>query len=173
MPLLSEAQPTIFSPNSQVTASDIMTRKLVTLTPETEVFAAIDRLLKRRISGAPVVDSRDRTRFVGLFSERNAVKLLVDAAYDGRAVQTISRFVETDVHTLTPEVDLLSIAQLFLHSGQRRLPVLDEDRLVGQVSRRDILRAAQTLMQDVPDAPHQVLLYLSSLREMSESPFTS
>ena len=171
MPLLSDQQPTILPNGSQVVAADIMTRKLVTLTPETEVFDAIDRLLKRRISGAPVVDATDRGRFVGIFSERNAVSLLVDAAYEGRAARTISRFVETDVHTITPDVDLLSIAQLFLHTNQRRLPVLEEDRLIGQVSRRDVLRAAQTLMQDGADAPHQVLLYLSSLREMNESPF--
>ena len=171
MPLLSDQSPTILPDSSCVTAADIMTRKLVTLTPDTEVFDAIDRLIKHRISGAPVVDAADRTKFVGLFSERNAVSLLVDAAYEGRAARTISRFVATDVHTITPDCDLLSIAQLFLHSNQRRLPVLDEDRLIGQVSRRDVLRAAQTLMQDAPDAPHQVVLYLSSLREMNETPF--
>ena len=171
MPLLSEALPTILPNGSQLTAADIMTRKLVVLTPETEVFDAIDRLLKRRISGAPVVESADRGRFVGMFSERNAVRLLVDAAYEGQAARTIQRFVETDIHTISPSADLLTIAQLFLHSNQRRLPVLEEDRLVGQVSRRDVLRAAHTLMQDAPEAPHQVLLYLSSLREMAESPF--
>ena len=171
MPLLSEARPTILPASSPVVAADIMTRKLVTLTPQTEVFDAIDRLLKHRISGAPVVDPENRGRFVGLFSERNAVRLLVDAAYEGQVAQTIGRFIETDVHTIGPDVDLLSIAQLFLHSNQRRLPVVDEDRLIGQVSRRDVLKAAHTLMQDVPDAPHQVLLYLSSLREMAESPF--
>ena len=170
MPLLSEAMPTILPASAQIVATDIMTRKLVTLTPETEVFDAIDRLLKHRISGAPVVDSGNRKQFIGLFSERNAVRLLVDAAYDGHAANTIYRFVDTDVHTITGDVDLLSIAQLFLHSNQRRLPVVEEDRLIGQVSRRDVLRAAHTLMQDVPDAPHQILLYLSSLREMAESP---
>ena len=176
MPLLSDARPTILNSlgsSTPVVASDIMTRRLVTLSPQTDVFDAIDRLLKHRISGAPVVDADRNHRFVGLFSERNAVKLLVDAAYEGQVAATIERFVDAEVHTITADVDLLSIAQLFLHSNQRRLPVLDDDeRLIGQVSRRDVLKAAHTLMQDTPDAPHQVLLYLSSLREMAESPFS-
>jgi CBS domain-containing protein len=58
-------------------ASDLMTTKLVTLSPCCDVFSAIDLLLKNRISGAPVVD--EAGDFLGVFSERSAMEVVVNA----------------------------------------------------------------------------------------------
>lgn len=153
-----------------VTARQIMATRLVTLSPDTDVFDAIDRLLASNISGAPVVDAAGR--FLGVFSESSAIHMLVDAAYEQRPSTTISKFVQSDVHTAGPDVDLLSIAQLFLHSNQRRLPVVDDDdMLIGQVSRRDVLKAAHSLMDQSPahvERPHGGL-YLSSIHSADES----
>lgn len=148
-----------------ITARQIMATKLVALTPELDAFEAIDRLLANNISGAPVVDGDGR--FLGVFSEHSAIQMLVDAAYDQHPSSTIGQFVRDDVHTAGPDVDLLSIAQLFLHSNQRRLPIVDDDDLlVGQVSRRDVLRAAHSLMQQIPEKQPRPMggLYLSSVR---------
>ena len=157
--------------NAPITARDVMATKLVTLSPDTECFAAIAKLLRHKISGAPVVDAAGR--FVGIFSEQSAIDLLVDAAYEQHPVATIRQFVNTDVHTIGPDVDLLTIAQMLLHSSQRRLPVLDadEETLLGQVSRRDVLRAAHSLMQETPAAGTPAPLYLSGLHEFAEARF--
>lgn len=155
---------------AQITATDIMTTRLVTLTPEMDAFDAIDRLLANGISGAPVVDSTGH--FLGVFSERSAIQMLVDAAYDQQPGGTIRPFVDAEVHTAGPDVDLLSIAQLFLHSNQRRLPIVnDDDELIGQVSRRDVLKAAHSLMQQAPEvaSPIRGGLYLSGLRDAADS----
>ena len=109
-------------------AKDIMVTKLVTLTPEIDVLDACQMLLKNRISGAPVVD-RDGS-FLGTFSEKCCLSVMVKAAYDRLPSNEVRAFMDTGVHTIDEETDLLSIAQVFLHTGQRRLPVLRGDQLV-------------------------------------------
>ncbi len=152
--------------NHPVVARDIMTKRLVTLHPDMDVFAAIDVLLKNKISGAPVVD-RDGT-YIGIFSERSSISLLVAAAYDGIPTNEISRFVDRDAVTISPETDLLTIAQTFLSHHDRRLPVLYEGRLVGQVSRRDLLRAAHQLLE-MGASEGSSVLYLSGLNDPTDS----
>lgn len=152
--------------NPLILAHDIMTTRLVTLTSDMDVFEAIDRLLANGISGAPVVDATGH--FIGVFSEQSAIQMLVDVAYDQHPSGVIRQYINTDVHTAGPDVDLLSIAQLFLHSNQRRLPVVnDDDELVGQLSRCDVLKAAHSLMQEAPQSKpaYQGGLYLSGLAD--------
>ena len=65
--------------------------------------------------------------------------------------------------------DLLGIAQIFLNTNYRRLPVLREGKLIGQISRRDLLCAAHELLA-VPPERESSLLYLSALVERDEVP---
>jgi len=151
-------------------ARDIMATKLVTLSPEMDVFHAIDRLLKNHISGAPVVDRAGE--FIGVFSEQCSISLLVAAAYDGTPTNHIDPFVDRDVATVEPETDLLTIAERFLNTHQRRLPVLDDGQLVGQISRRDVLKAAHALLHMAPVTVRESsTLYLSSVVERKDAPF--
>ncbi|MCA9076782.1 MAG: CBS domain-containing protein [Planctomycetaceae bacterium] len=148
-------------------ARDIMVTKLVTLTPEMDVFDAIDRLLKHQISGAPVVDASGN--FVGVFSEQCSISLLVAAAYDSAPTNRIDPFIDRDVATIEPDTDLLTIAERFINSHQRRLPVLENGRLVGQISRRDVLKAARALLQLAP-AKESSTLYLSGVIDKKDAP---
>ncbi len=148
-------------------ARDIMATKLITLTPDMDVFDAIDRLLKHQISGAPVVDSSGS--FVGVFSEQCSISLLVAAAYDSAPTNRIDPFVDRDVATIEPETDLLTIAERFINTHQRRLPVLDNGRLVGQISRRDVLKAARALLQLAP-VQESSTLYLSGVIDRKDAP---
>jgi CBS domain-containing protein len=149
-------------------ARDIMVSRLITLRPDTDVFDAIDQLLKHQISGAPVVD--EAGNFVGVFSERCSISLLLAANYDGAPTNRIEPFMERDVATVTPDTDLLTIAERFLNSNQRRLPVLEAGRLVGQISRRDVLKAAHKLLQQPTPADESNLLYLSGVVERKDAP---
>jgi CBS domain-containing protein len=156
---------------SQITARDFMTKRLVTLSPEMDVFDAVQRLLKNRISGAPVVES-DGT-YLGVFSEKCAMQVLLDAAYEQLPSNQIRLFIDDDAQTIDPDTQLLSIAQVFLLTSYRRLPVLEGGRLVGQVSRRDVMRAALDLLKPVPSrGERNSLLYLSALVERSEAPLS-
>jgi CBS domain-containing protein len=148
-------------------AKDIMVTKLVTLSPEMDAFDAIELLLKHRISGAPVVDGAGN--YLGVFSEKCSMSVIVKAAYDQLPASKIQAFMDTEGRTITEDTDLLTIVQIFEESGNRRLPVLRDGKLIGQLSRRDVLQAAHAMMRIAPDR-QAALLYLSSLVEREDAP---
>ncbi len=121
------------------TIGDIMATELVTFTPETSIHDAIHVLLERRISGAPVVDQAGK--LVGVLSKKDCLKIVFSTSYHGDRGGPVSEFMSAPVETLEPDLDLVSAAQHFLESHFRRFPVLRDGRLVGQVSRCDILKA--------------------------------
>ena len=128
---------------SALRAEDCMVRELVTAHPETDAYDAIALLLKHRISGMPVVD--EAGKLVGVLSERDCLKTLLDAQYHNLPTALVKDLMSTDIRTVSPETDILKIAELFLHEKFRRLPVVDKGLLVGQISRRDVLRAIQKM----------------------------
>ncbi len=147
-----------------ILASEMMTRNLVTLSPELDVFQAIDVLLKKRISGAPVV-SADGT-FLGIFSESCCMRFIVNAAYDCLPDAGLLPFIDRDPPTISADTELLTICQTFLDQATRRLPVLDAGRFVGQISRRDVMRKV-TELANKKQSGRAELLYLSALFDSS------
>jgi CBS domain-containing protein len=124
------------------TARDLMARNLVTLVPETLLFDAIAILLGNDISGAPVVD-RDG-RLVGLLSEFDCLRVIAAGEfhdYGYYAETTVADVMTHASHTIDPSLDLWAIAAEFVRHRVRRLPVLENGKLIGQVSRRDLLAA--------------------------------
>ena len=152
---------------THLTAKDFMVTRLVTLSPETDVFDGIETLVKYKISGAPVVESDGA--FVGVFSEKSCMKVLLDAAYEALPTNKLRAFMDPDPKTISEETGFLTICQIFLNHPCRRLPVIEAGRLVGQVSRRDVIRVATRIMSAMPDRK-STLLYLSALRDMSDPP---
>ena len=149
-------------------AEDIMVTRLVTLRAETDVFKAIETLVKNKISGAPVVDGDNR--LLGVFSEKNCMQILIDAAYEGLPTNQVGAFMDNEPQTVSRNTGLLVLAQVFLLSPRRRLPVVEDGNiLVGQVSRRDVIAAASKLVAKVP-AKENPLLYLSALHDMDNTP---
>ena len=118
---------------------DYMATELVTVQPETSAYEAILLLLKHQISGMPVVG--DRGELVGILSERDCLKTLVHAQYHDLPTAKVGDLMTTTIRTISPDMNILEVAELFLDNSFRRLPVLDEGRLVGQISRWDVLRA--------------------------------
>jgi len=119
---------------------EFMNRRVICLPPDMPVFDAIDYLLQHRISGAPVVDSA--TRYLGIFSEKTAMQVVVNAIYENVPGSEVHRYMNIDRNRLIDrEADLRQASQIFLQTPYRRLPVLLGDKLEGQVSRRDVLRA--------------------------------
>ena len=73
-------------------ARNIMVTRLVTLSSVMDVFEAIGLLLRHRISGAPVVDPDGN--YVGVFSEKESMRVLLDAAVDSLPCTSVDGFVE-------------------------------------------------------------------------------
>ena len=130
-------------PIRSATVKDYMSGKLVTFTPDTDVLDAIHELVKHGISGAPVVD--DTGNLVGMLSEFDCMKVVLTAGYHGEPGGPVSDLMATDVKTVRAEVSIVDMAGIFMESGLRRYPVISGNRLVGQISRRDVLRALTEL----------------------------
>lgn len=119
--------------------SDYMARELVTLSPDDEINAAMNTLLIHRISGAPVVDNRGE--LVGVLSKKDCLKAALEASYYREWGATVAAHMSKDIETLDADTDILSAAKAFVSSTYRRFPVMQGGRLVGQISRADVLRA--------------------------------
>ncbi|MCH7689212.1 MAG: CBS domain-containing protein [Planctomycetes bacterium] len=148
-------------------AKDVMVTRLMTTTPGMDAFEAVGRLLKKCVSGAPVID--DEGKFVGVFSERYAMKMLVGSVCDQLPTMNVSECMNTDFkRVISEDVDLPSIIQLFVDYYFRRLCVLRNETLVGQISRRDVLRVARKLLTDSRRDP--VRDYENSHEEFRNTP---
>ena len=122
---------------------DYMAQNLVTFGPEMDVLDAIHELVQHRIAGAPVVD--DRGNLMGMLSELDCMKVALSAGYYSEGGGPVSEFMSRDTQTVDAEMSIVDLAQLFLDSQFRRFPVVKDNRLVGQISRRDVLRALEEL----------------------------
>jgi CBS domain-containing protein len=118
---------------------DYMTGKLLTFSPDTDVLDAIHELVRHGISGAPVTSSRGD--LVGMLSELDCMKIALHAGYHGDWGGPVSEYMTTDTETVEADMSIIDLAQLFLDSTFRRYPVVKDHRLIGQISRRDVLRA--------------------------------
>lgn len=129
---------------------DFMVTHLVTLRPEMPIREAIDILLKHRISGAPVVDAEGK--LIGALSEKDCLRVFANAAFYNVDAGDVEDYMTRNVVTIEPDADIFQAAQVFLNNHFRRLPVLENGRLVGQISRRDVLNASRK-MADTPPVP--------------------
>lgn len=128
-----------------VKAADYMTRKLVTFKPSTPLYEAMTTMLEHRISGAPVVD--DTGQLLGVLSEIDFLEAMLKGSYHGEIEGTVSQVMTEGAQTVDAETDIYAVSAIFVKDKRRRLPVLSEGRLVGQISRRDVLRAIRDLVE--------------------------
>ncbi|ASJ73854.1 CBS domain-containing protein [Granulosicoccus antarcticus] len=126
-----------------IKVSDYMAASLVTFKPDMEMRLAISLLVEKRISGAPVVD--DHGNLVGILSEQDCMKVALSAGYYDDYAGQVKDYMSKQVTTIEADTSILALAQLFIDSPFRRYPVMQNNRLVGQVSRRDVLRALEAL----------------------------
>ena len=122
---------------------DYMAGSLVSFKPEMDVLDAIHELVRHRIAGAPVVN--DQGELVGMLSELDCLRVSLNAGYYGDWGGPVADFMTPDVETVDADMNIVDLAQKFLDCGFRRFPVLRNNRLVGQISRRDVLRALTNL----------------------------
>ena len=113
-----------------MTAKDIMTRDVVTVSPTRAVKELAKVFLKNRISGVPVVDKKGK--IIGVVSEADII------AKKGRQVKDIMsrKVIQVNEQTAVEE-----IASIMTHHNIKRVPVMEEGKLLGIVSRADIIRA--------------------------------
>ncbi|MDC7787944.1 CBS domain-containing protein [Rhodoplanes sp. TEM] len=152
-------------------ASDIMATSVVTVTPDTSVQDVAEILLKNRISGVPVVDPDNRP--IGIVSEgdlfRRAesgtgherswwLKLLMGretlaAEFVKEHARRVADVMTRELITATPDTPVAEIASLLERHHIKRVPIVQGGRLVGLVSRANLLHALATLRRQAPTSP--------------------
>lgn len=137
---------------------DIMETQVITLSPNTTYEEAARVLYENNISGAPVVDENNQT--VGMISEKDLFKVLYpfyksfyehpefyadNESRESKAKEIrgkkIEIFMSKDIATVTPDTPILTAGAVMLARGIHRLPVVEEGKIVGIISRKSIYRA--------------------------------
>jgi CBS domain-containing protein len=150
-------------------AHQIMTRPVISITPETTIVDAANTMLQKHISGLPVVDATGK--LVGIVSEgdfirrseigteRKRGRFLKFILGPGKAAtdfvhehgRKIGEIMTPEPLTITEDTELAEIVELMEKTNVKRLPVMRGDTLVGIVSRSNLLQAVASLARDVPD----------------------
>jgi CBS domain-containing protein len=123
----------------KIRVRDIMLTKPVMFTSDTDLLDAVCVLVNRRISGAPVVD--ERGNLTGLLTERDFLKAALVAGYHGERGGRVGDYMSRDVQAVNADDSLLDVATRFIETKRRRFPVIEDNRVVGVVVRRDVLRS--------------------------------
>ena len=124
---------------------DYMTTNLITFKPEQSVEEVIDGLIKNKISGGPVVN--ENNELVGIISEGDCLKQISDSRYYNMpmAQDNLENRMIKNVETIDGNMNVFDAANKFLESKRRRFPIVENGKLIGQISQKDILIAALKL----------------------------
>ncbi|MDT0675193.1 CBS domain-containing protein [Autumnicola musiva] len=127
---------------------DYMSTSLVTFRKEEKVVDVIARLIENNISGGPVVN--DNYELLGIISEGDCLKQISDSRYYNMPMEdlTVEKHMTCNVETIDGKMNVLDAARKFIELKHRRFPILENGKLVGQISQRDVMRAALQLKGD-------------------------
>ena len=122
---------------------EIMSRDCFRVTGTTSVATLVSGLALHRLPGVPVVDSHDH--LIGFISEQDVLGKLLESAYNDGEPALVSELMRGEVLTVEPDKSIVDLAQEMLGSKPKIYPVVDKERLVGIVTRRDILGAISSM----------------------------
>ena len=132
--------------NLNYSIKEFMAKQLITFQSDTPIETAMESFLENKISGAPVLD--DQGKLVGVLSEKDCMRTLFESSYYNNLGGFVREYMSTDLKTINIHDTLSNVADEFIKSRFRRIPVMEGDELVGQISRRDILRAIVKLSNE-------------------------
>jgi CBS domain-containing protein len=124
--------------------SEFMDQVVPTIGPDMQIMKAVDYLLRHRVTGVPVVDSKGN--LLGIITETDLLKLVTEGIQGQPPTEaTVAEYMSTDVVTVPPTMDIYYVAGIFLKNKFRRLPVVEDGKIVGAITRFDLLRVVQAL----------------------------
>jgi len=124
--------------------SEFMDQVVPTIGPDMKIMKAVDYLLRHRVTGVPVVDSDGS--LLGIITETDLLKLVTEGIQGQPPTEaTVAEYMSTDVVTVPPTMDIYYVAGIFLKNKFRRLPVVEDGKIVGAITRFDLLRVIQAL----------------------------
>ncbi len=146
---------------------DFMTRRVVTITPDTTLLAAAKLMLEHRVGGLPVLDAADRV--IGVFSESDLLReegeegspwLDIMVGQDEKPAASlqldkrkVADIMTRKLVTIAPDASIAEACRLLHDHRLRRLPVVASDKIVGMIARVDLVRAVATSAEKASSAP--------------------
>ena len=127
----------------QILVSDYMTKKLITFKPDDSLDHVIHLLISNKISGGPVIN--DQNELIGIISETDCIKHISESKYynmPSDSDNTVAKKMITNVDTIDKDMNIFDAASKFINSKRRRFPVVENGKLIGQISQKDVLKAA-------------------------------
>ncbi len=130
------------STSEPIIVSDYMTTNLIVFSPDQSVLEVINTLIKHKISGGPVVN--ENYELVGIISEGDCIKQISESRYYNQPMGNVNveKQMIKNVETIDGNMNVFDAAEKFLKSKRRRFPIVEDGKLVGQISQKDILKAA-------------------------------
>lgn len=130
---------------TNIKVSDYMSRKLITFKPEQSVLEVMNTLIANKISGGPVVN--DKNELLGIISEGDCMKQISESRYYNMPMEDmiVEKHMAHEVETIDGNMNVFDAATKFVNSKRRRFPIVEEGKLVGQISQKDVLKAALKL----------------------------
>lgn len=138
-----EKQEKTLSENIKV--KDFMLTELITFKPDQCIGEVVDILIKNKISGGPVVN--EANELVGIISEGDCIKQLFQGQYHNLPPENevVEKYMVKEVETIDGNQSIFDAASKFLESRRRRFPIVEDKKLIGMISQKDLLRASLRL----------------------------
>lgn len=130
--------------NIMLEAKDIMTRGVICIHKDTPIYQAIELMVNNNITGIPVVEN-DMT-LVGVLSEQDVLRLF--HTYDDEKDRTVNDFMTQPAIHFDENDYILDICYCLKDNAIRRIPITSDGKVVGVISRSDILKCILQLLQD-------------------------
>ncbi|PCI34884.1 MAG: inosine-5-monophosphate dehydrogenase [Flavobacteriaceae bacterium] len=130
------------SKERKILVSDYMITNLITFSPDQLIVNVMDILIKQNISGGPVVN--EKNELLGIVSERDCMKQISESRYFNMPIPDaiVDNHMAKDVDTMDKNMTIFEAANIFYSTGRKRFPIVEDGKLIGQISRRDIVKAA-------------------------------
>lgn len=131
--------------DAPILVADYMSKKLVTFRPDQSILEVMEAFAKHHISGGPVLD--DNGFLVGIISEADCMKQISESRYFNQPIldKSVEKYMSKEVETIDHDKSIFDAAGVFDKHNRRRLPVMKNGLLVGQISRKDVVIAALKL----------------------------
>jgi len=128
-----------------IPVKNYMSQYVLTFTPEQEVLEAAKMLADRGIHSAPVMDNIGN--LVGVLSDTDCMAVAIKVGYEPDFKGLVKEYMSDNVVTVEANESVLKIAEKFLKERYRRYPVMEDNRMIGQVDRLDVLRALEEMQR--------------------------
>lgn len=128
--------------SENIKVSDYMSTNLITFKPDQSVMEVMNTLIRKRISGGPVVNAKNE--LIGIISEGDCIKQISNSRYYNQPLENVKveEHMATEIETIDGDMNVFDAADKFLNSKRRRFPIVKDGKLVGLISQKDILKAA-------------------------------